>query len=96
MKRGRPALRGSFRDAIGDILQTYPYPLTVRSIQMQLRQSGRRAGSWHTVKKYAEELVRDGTIVRQVLPAQARYKPLVVYLARNPRPLSGGNFCKDL
>ncbi len=95
MKRGRPALRGSFQEAIADVLQQCGYPMTVRSIQQRLRRQGGRAGSWHTVKKYTEELARRGVIARQVLPVRQRRKPLIVYRMQHGST-AGTIFCEDV
>jgi Fe2+ or Zn2+ uptake regulation protein len=64
MKRGRPALRATFRSRISDFLRQHPYPVTTRTIQHNLLSTG-KPSSWHNVRKYLDELAQEGIITRQ-------------------------------
>lgn len=83
MRRGRPALRSSFKEKIEEFLSHNPYPVTVRTVQQGLLKAGTTSAHWCTVKKYLVELVDEGLVVRQALPVESKRKPLVVYFGRS-------------
>jgi len=85
-KRGRPVLRATFRERISQLLSQCPYPVTVQTIRQAVLQTTARPCSWNTVKKYLDELTADGIIVRQLLPAENKRRPLVLYFMRGCRP----------
>jgi len=76
------------------MLRNYPFPATAQTIQQGLLNTG-KAYSWHTVKKYLDELAEGGIVARQQLPAAGKHKPLVVYFVRRSISRSTGDFCKD-
>jgi len=86
LKRGRPPLRSTFKEKIADLLSRYPYPVTVRTVQLGLLNTGKDSAHWCTVKKYLEELTEEGCINRQLLPAETKRKPLTVYFSDANKP----------
>ncbi len=82
MKRGRPVVRGEFRQDILDVLNELSYPLTANTIKRKMDQRRIPPCGWHTVRKYLEELAAERLILRCPLPAQPGCKPLVVYSNR--------------
>ena len=86
MKRGRPALRATLREKISAILSRYSYPATVQKVRQELQQSTARPASGTTIQKYLKELIEEGIVIRQSLPADHKDKPLVVYFMRGFRP----------
>lgn len=85
MKRGRPALRTTLRERISCVLSQTPYPVTVRTVQKGIVEAYAHSASWHTVKKYLDELVLEKVAFRQSLPAESTHKPLVLYLMRGSK-----------
>ena len=85
MKRGRPALRATFREGISNTLSQYTYPVTIQTIRKALLKTATRPGSFDTIKKYLEELTADGIVIRQPRPAERKQKPMVLYLMRGRR-----------
>jgi len=92
LKRGRPALRSTFKERIADLLSRYPYPVTVRTVQLALLKAGRESAHWCTVKKYLEELAEEGYINRQLLPAETKRKPLTVYFSKGCKLQAGEDY----
>jgi predicted Zn-ribbon and HTH transcriptional regulator len=86
MRRGRPALRATFREKIISVLSCCPYPVTVQTIRQTLLQTTARPISLTTIKKYLEELAAEGIVIHQSLPVDCKKKPLVVYFMRGFRP----------
>ena len=83
MKRGRPAMRNEFRRDILGVLADGQYPVTITSVKRVLDTRKVQSCSWHTVRKYLEELVAERLVLRQALPTRLGRKPLVLYLGRN-------------
>jgi hypothetical protein len=75
----------TFRERISRVLGQNPYPVTVRSVQRGLAEMYAYSASWHTIKKYLEELVLEGAAFRQSLPTESKHKPLVLYLMRGSK-----------
>jgi len=50
-----------------------------------MMQTSAHAGSWHTIKKYLEELASEGLVIRQSLPTDSKHKSLVLYVIRGCR-----------
>jgi len=92
MKRGRPSLRQTVRTRVSHVLRQTPYPVTVRTIQKSMTKPYMRPAHWCTIKKYLDELAEEGIVIRQVLPAAPKRKPLVVYFLRQAGSASGEDF----
>jgi len=94
LKRGRPALRSTFKAQINALLASYPFPVTTRTVQKRLSTEG-RVGSWHTIRKYLDELAEEGVVIKQQLPVTDKNRPFVLYQIRGCKSQPQENFCKD-
>ena len=88
MKRGRPSSREEYRREILEVLCGYQYPATTTTVKGLLDGQRLHPSSWHTVRKYLQELAVDRLVCRDTLPAEHGRRPLVVYVSRGP-PLNG-------
>jgi len=75
-------VRERLRRQILEVLGGYEHPLTVSSTKQLIDRRSNGSCSWHTVRKYLDELAGERLVLRQALPADGRQKPLVVYLGR--------------
>ena len=78
-KRGRKPLT-QIKPLISDILSTSTSPLTVNQIMLEVQKKMKeefgyeRNVSWNTVKKYLEELVKEGlAFKKEMKPIKATY-----------------------
>ena len=95
-RRGRPALKITFREQISNTLSQYPYPVTAGTIQKVLAQTGAPRVSWGTIRKYLEELAAEGLVVRQSFSTERKQRPLILYSMCGCRPDLRGKMAKHI
>ncbi len=86
----------TFREQISNTLSQYTYPVSVNTIRQELVQGNVPQGSRSTIKKYLEELVAEGLVVRQAVSAERKQKPMTLYSMRGCRPDLRGEMEKHI
>lgn len=68
MKRGRPSLRGRIKPLLVEIISSSRVPKNVKNLKEDIEKRLKKNVNWNTVKKYLDELVKEGAIQPIVLP----------------------------